>query len=174
AGDGDPTRLPFRAAYLAAQVALAVGRLTQAAELVGPLVPLLPLTGNRFPVLACRVRLLAAEACARRRQLPEAHSHLNDVSDDILDGNPLLRLRALRVRLWLGEVADLGEELAACARALDQAQDAGNLALLACEEGRAWDIRGDLARAEACWRRAERVLGVSPEGHGTPAADVHR
>src|SRR5262249_2136681 len=40
---------------------------------------------------------------------------------------------------------------------LEDRGDAANVALLLCEEGRAWDAAGDLDRAEACWRQAERV-----------------
>jgi tetratricopeptide (TPR) repeat protein len=79
--------------------------------------------------------------------------------------NPLLRLRELRIRLWLGEVADLADAISACALSLEQAGDLANRTLLICEEGRAWDAQGDLERAETCWQRAEQLargLGADP------------
>ncbi|HZT80397.1 MAG TPA: CHAT domain-containing protein, partial [Gemmataceae bacterium] len=76
--------------------------------------------------------------------------------------NPLLRLRELRVRLWLGELASLTFLLQACYRALQERGDAANLALLLCEEGRAWDAAGNLDRAEACWRGAESITRPLP------------
>jgi tetratricopeptide (TPR) repeat protein len=111
------------------------------------------------------VRLLAAEAFARLRRLPEAREQLAAArtADTVLQSNPLLKMREIRVRLWLGEVGNLAPELAACADSLKD--DPANLALLACEEGRAWDAHGDLTRAEQCWQRAERLsrdLGRDP------------
>jgi tetratricopeptide (TPR) repeat protein len=81
-----------------------------------------------------------------------------------------LRVRAALVRLWLGEVGSLAGELAACAAALGARSDLSNLALLACEEGRAWEEQGDLARAQGCWRRAES-LGP-PGGYDPVRANV--
>jgi tetratricopeptide (TPR) repeat protein len=158
--NGDAARSPwFRAAYLAAQVALAAGRLEQALDRV---TPLLPLTAELPAELACRVWLLAAEALARRQRLAEARGHLERAraAAPSLRRHPLLYLRELRIRLWLGEVTGLGAELSACARALEQGGDTANLALLACEEGEAWDLHGDLSRAGKCWHRAERLGGA--------------
>jgi tetratricopeptide (TPR) repeat protein len=113
-------------------------------------------SAERLPAeLAARIRLLLAEASARLHRRIEARASLDQVSRPILDHNPLLLLRALRIRLWLGEVGQLAEELATCARALEAQGETANLALLACEEGRAWDAAGDLARAQECWQRAE-------------------
>jgi tetratricopeptide (TPR) repeat protein len=154
--NGDGARsLGFRANYLGAQVALAAGRLSQTLDrLDGSL----PAAARLPPELACRVWLLAGEAQVRLRRHDEARRSLHEAQQfaAILRANPLLRLRELRVRLWLGEVTRLGEELAACGLALASQGDEVNLALLRCEEGRAWDAAGDLSRAESCWLDAER------------------
>jgi tetratricopeptide (TPR) repeat protein len=161
--DGEPAGSPrFRSAYLAAQVALAAGRLGQALD---RLAPLLAVTGRLPTELAARVRLFAAEALARMHRHPEARELLDQVPDDVLRRQPLLHLRALRIRLWRGEVGRLAAELEACGRSLEAKGDMANLALLACEEGRAWDTAGDLDRARQCWQRAEhlsRSLGADP------------
>jgi tetratricopeptide (TPR) repeat protein len=161
--DGDPARSPrFRSAYLAAQVALAAGRLQQALDRLSPL---LGVIGQLPREMAGRVRLIAAEALARQRRHAQAAEILHQVPAALLDKKPLLQLRALRIRLWLGEVAHRGEELVACASRLEAESDTANLSLLLCEEGRAWEAAGDLARAEACWQRADRLsrpLGADP------------
>jgi tetratricopeptide (TPR) repeat protein len=161
--DGEPVRSPrFRSAYLAAQVALAAGRLRQALEC---LTPLLAVAGRLPSELAARLRLFAAEALARLRSHSEARELLNQVPASLLRQQPLLHLRALRIRLWLGEVANLAADLDRCTRSLEQQGETANLALLVCEEGRAWDTAHDLARAEQCWQRAERLsqsLGADP------------
>jgi tetratricopeptide (TPR) repeat protein len=158
--DGDVALSPwFRAAYLSSQVALAAGRLQEALDRVAPL---LPLTDRLSAELACRVWLLAAEASARLRRFPEARKHLAraQAAAPSRRRHLVLHLRALRIRLWLGEVIQLREELAACARSLEEGGDTANLTLLACEEGEAWDRQGDLGRAEDCWRRAEQLGGM--------------
>jgi tetratricopeptide (TPR) repeat protein len=148
--DGDA-----RAAYLAARVALDAGRLGQAVERLTPLL----VVADQLPAgMSSRVRLFAAEALARLGRGHEARPLLERVPAAALDADPLLHLRALRVRLWAGEVGRLGIELAACSRRLEERGDMANLALLACEEGRAWDRVGDLTRAGQCWLRAERLL----------------
>jgi hypothetical protein len=144
----------FRSAYLAGQVALAAGHLQKALD---RLAPLQTLTGRLGPELAARVRLFHAEALARLRRGPEALFFLDQVPADFLRRQPLLQLRALRIRLWQGEVTRLRVELDACASALQARGDSANGALLACEEGRAWDAAGDLARAQACWQRADHL-----------------
>jgi hypothetical protein len=105
----DDARSPrFRARYLAAQVDLAAGRLGAA---LGRVQTLLPRCGRLTPELAARVRLLAAEALARLQRPDEARSQLALVPAEPLDSRPLLRLRVLRVRLWIGDMALIGEEL---------------------------------------------------------------
>jgi tetratricopeptide (TPR) repeat protein len=161
--DADPARAPwFRAGYLAGQVALAAGRLTQALERLSPLLDV----ADRLPAeLAGRVHLYTAEALARLHRGPEARQLLDVVPGALLDRQPLLHLRALRIRLWLGEIGCLDAELRACSQALAGRDDTANRALLACEEGRAWDAAGDLARAGSCWEQAERLsraLGNAP------------
>jgi CHAT domain-containing protein/tetratricopeptide (TPR) repeat protein len=189
-GAADPGRSPsVRAAYLAAQVSLAGGR---PAEAAGRLVPVLGVVPRLPAPLACRVRLLAAEAHARRGGAEaEARRHLAGARQLVgrPEDAPLLWLRELRVRLWLGEVRALAEELARCGRRLEA--DPANRALLLCEEGRAWDREGESARAEACWGRARDAaagLGVHPvradvlvqlgrlehlRGHFQPALDLY-
>src|SRR5262249_55522741 len=129
--------------------------------------PLLPLTADLPPALACRLCLMSAEALARLKRIPEARAYLARCREwaAALRANPLLELRDLRIRLWLGEVASLGQELSTCTRSLELAGDRANRALLTCEEGRAWDAAGNLDRAEACWREADRLsagLGADP------------
>jgi tetratricopeptide (TPR) repeat protein len=167
-----PERTPhFRAAYLAAQVALAAGRLGRAVDHLAPFMDDVP----RLPAeLAARVRLLLAEAHARLDHGPEARSLLDEVPTALLEREPLLQLRALRIRLWLGEVDHLTEALDHCCRSLEARGDTANLALLLCEEGRGWDRAGKLARAEQCWLRAEH-LGRAPSprpGRDPVRADV--
>jgi tetratricopeptide (TPR) repeat protein len=166
--DGEPARAPpFRAPYLAAQVSLAAGRLAEAME---RLTPLLAVVGRLPDELAARVRLFLAEALARLRRGAEAWPLLQNVPAPLLAREPLLQLRALRIRLWLGEVAHLKDDLARCAHALESRGDAANLALLFCEEGRAWESSGDLVRAEHCWRQAEE--SSRPLGNDSHRADV--
>jgi CHAT domain-containing protein len=152
--EGDALSPRFRACYLAAQVALAGGRLGLA---LCRLETLLPACDRLTPELAARLRLFAAEALARLRRGDEARAQLARAPAAPLAKGPLLRLRALRVRLWLGDLADLGADLAACARDLEASGDAANHALLLCEEGRARDRAGDLPGALSCWQRAERL-----------------
>jgi tetratricopeptide (TPR) repeat protein len=160
----------FRATYIAGQVSLASGELKRTVELLKPLVPL---AGDLTPELACRIRLLTAEAHARLRRFPEARRHLTPDDIQVLDRNPLLWLRTLRIRLWLGELREVEPELSRCAGALEQAGDGANLTLLICEEGLAWDIAGDLDRAEACWIRAERLVSTKASAAVDPIrADV--
>ena len=165
ADDLSPAQAPwFRADYLAAQVALAAGQLELALDRVRPLLALAP----QLPLaLAGRLRLLAAEALARLRRFPEAADHLAEARAALrsLPLSPALQTRELRIRLWLEDIDTLADDLAACAHSLEAAGDQANLVLLLCEEGRAWEARGDLDRAEACWRRAEelgRGLGADP------------
>jgi tetratricopeptide (TPR) repeat protein len=166
---GDVGRHPWlRSRYLAAQVALAAGRLGQALEHLGPLLPVADTLPDEK--LAGRIHLLAAETLARLRRPADARAELRQVPATLLGQNALARFRALRTRLWLGEVASLGDELSACAAALGAGHDTANLALLACDEGRAWDRAGDLARARECWQRAE---ALSRSAQGDPIrADV--
>jgi hypothetical protein len=153
--NGEPARSPaFRADYLAAQVALAAGRLKQAEERLSPL---LALTGALPEELASRVRLFMAETLARLHRQLEARALLEQVPASLLDRVPRLQLRALRIRLWLGEVGQLGAEIAGCARVLEARGETADVALLLCEEGRAWDRAGDLAAAQDCWHRAEHL-----------------
>jgi tetratricopeptide (TPR) repeat protein len=165
ASNGDPAHsLTLRSNYLAAQVALAGGRLRLASQRSAALMPLPEGVPEAW---ACRIWLLSAEALARSRRHAEARHHLDRARAiaSSLSPDPLRQWRVLRIRLWLGEVADLADELAACARTLEERGDTANLSLLACEEGRAWDEQGDLNRAEQCWLRAERLsrsLGTDP------------
>jgi tetratricopeptide (TPR) repeat protein len=161
--DAEPARAPwFRAGYLAGQVALAAGRLSQALERLSPLLDV----AERLPAeLASRVRLYTAEALARLHRGPEARRLLDQVPEGLLDRQPLLHLRALRIRLWLGEIGRLDGELLTCSQALAARGDTANRTLLSCEEGRGWDAAGDLARAGQCWEEAERLsrgLGNDP------------
>jgi tetratricopeptide (TPR) repeat protein len=151
----EPAHAPwFRAAYLGGQVLLTAGKLGQALARFRPLLAVIA----RLPeLLGQRLRLLAAEALARLNRPAEARALLEQVSESVLAGQLLLRLRALRIRLWLGEVRQLDAELTACNRLLEAQGETANRALLACEEGRAWERCGDGSRAEQCWRRAEML-----------------
>ncbi len=163
-GPGNDAASPgFRARYLSARVALEAGRLEEAARRLGALVPL----PNDLPEpLACRLWLMSAEALARLRRLPQARGHLvrAQYHAAALAAQPTLKLRELRIRLWLGERDTLAGELAALRAALETRRDWANLALLLCEEGRAHDAAGDLARAEACWRQGLALpCGAGPD-----------
>jgi tetratricopeptide (TPR) repeat protein len=151
----EPAQSPrFRAAYLAAKVSLAASRMDQAVE---RLTPLLSVTAQLPAELTARIQLMLAEALARLQRRIEARASLDRVPSLLLDRNPLSQLRALRIRLLLGEVDQRAEELAACARALEAQGESAGCAQLAYEEGRAWEVAGDPARAEHCWRRAEHL-----------------
>jgi tetratricopeptide (TPR) repeat protein len=151
--DGDPAQAPwFRAAYLATQVSLAAGRLTEASARLAPCLAV----AERLPEeLAARVHLLAAEALARARRGAEVRPLLERVPPALLAGHPLLHLRALRIRLWLGELDQIEEQMTACDAALGARGDTSHQALLLCEEGCARDAAGDLDRAARCWQQAE-------------------
>jgi tetratricopeptide (TPR) repeat protein len=143
----------FRARWLSAQVAVTAGDLGEALEHVRPLEPL----DSRLPPdLACRFWLLVAEAHARQRHETETRTALDCIHDpplaEVCRARPTLRLRALRLDLWLGEVRTLLAEVEECDRALGR--DDANRALLWCETGRAWDAAGNLGQAEHCLRRA--------------------
>jgi tetratricopeptide (TPR) repeat protein len=167
---GEPGRsASFRAAYFAGQVALGAGRLERSVSLLAPLVEHVAALPDE---LAARLRLLLAEAQVRLGRPAETQSFLAALPDPLLRREPLLWLRALRVRLLLGELARLGADLAACDRALEARGDAANRALLACEEGRAWDRAGGLPRAAECWQKAERLAAVAPTRIDPIRADV--
>jgi tetratricopeptide (TPR) repeat protein len=160
--DGYALSPRFRARYLAAQVDLAAGRLGAALDRIERL---LPLCDALAPELVARLRLMAAEALARLHRGDEARAQLALVPAAPLESRLLLRLRVLRIRLWLGDLALIGDDLAACALELEALGDTDNLALLYCEEGRARDRAGDVPGAQACLRRADDLakhLGDSP------------
>ncbi len=165
APDGRPAHsAPFRARYLAAQVALASGKLARTTEL---LEPLLPLAGGLPPALARRLWLLSAEALTRQGQHDAGRAHLTQAErlGSGADGHPSQWARELCIRLWLGHVASLSDELVRCASVLEREKDLANAVLLACEEGRAWFEHGDAGRAVECLRHAEqqgRGLGRDP------------
>jgi tetratricopeptide (TPR) repeat protein len=152
---GDPW---FRARYMAAQAALAAAR-PAAALAYARLV--LPVAGGEP---AARLRLFKVEALVRLGRLAEAREAFAQPPPGMLAGKAALRCRVACLRLALGQVAAMAEELAACAAALEGVGDHRNLALLLCEEGRAWDHAGDLPRAAACWRRAEALTRSLPPG----------
>jgi tetratricopeptide (TPR) repeat protein len=143
----------FRAAYLAGQVALAAGWLALAEERLAPLLPL----AHRLPdEVTARLRFLLAEALARQHR-PEEAGHILAGVPEVLLRHPLLRLRATRIRLWLGQVRELAGELAEMDCALEKTADTAHRALLACEEGRAWEAEGGLEAAARCWERADHL-----------------
>jgi hypothetical protein len=168
---GEPGRSAcFRAAYFAGQVALGAGRLERSVSLLLPLTVYVTALSHE---LAARLRLLLAEAQVRLGRAAEARSLLAALPVPLLRREPLLWLRALRVRLLLGEPARLGADLAECDRALEERRDAtANRALLACEEGRAWDRAGNLPRAAECWQKAERLAALAPTPVDPIRADV--
>lgn len=150
----------FRARYIVAQVELAAGFPARSAAHLEALLPSLP---ELTEELASRIRLLAAEVFARTGRHAESRVNFAPVPTDLLGSHPLLRMRAVRVRLMLGELHSVQEELVMCERALGE--DRANLAVLACEEGRAWEAEQDLDRAGRCWERADvftRRLGLHP------------
>ncbi len=146
----------------AIEQAIAEGKLNQARERLNEL---LPIAAETPPEAVCRIELLFAEVLARLGQAPLARGRLirAGVYPEILAANPLLKLRELRVRLWLGEVELLADELSACDRALEERGDLASRTLLMCEEGQAWNAKGNLDRAGECWAQAEewsRSLGA--------------
>jgi tetratricopeptide (TPR) repeat protein len=154
----------FRSRWLAAQVAVAAGDPAKALEYVRPLEPFAP----RLPGgLACRLWLLVAEALARGEHRTEARAALDRVRvpplADTCRAHPTLRLRAVRVGLWVEGVRPLADEVEECDRLLGT--DEANRALLWCEAGRAWDAAGDLEQAARCWVRA---LALCPPGRNDP------
>jgi tetratricopeptide (TPR) repeat protein len=162
AGEFDGTdpqpSLPFRARHFLGQVQLRAGQLRQTLKALDPLVG----TTGLSLELDTRLRLAVAEAHVRLGDHAQAVLALQGVPATLLVSLPLLRLRALRVRLRLGEVRHLSDELSTCAAALDTAGEAVNHALLLCDEGCAWDREGDLARAQVCWEQAERLTQPLP------------
>lgn len=159
----------FRARWLAAQTALASGRLDETLDCAAPL---LPVASCLPPKLACRLWLLVAEAQARRNRPQDARAALDRVQTTelapVARSTAALLLRACRIRLWLGDVGQLGADLDDCDRALGQ--DTTNRALLWCECGHAWEAAGDTPRAEECWRKA---LALCPDTrHDAIRADV--
>jgi tetratricopeptide (TPR) repeat protein len=146
--------LRWRAGYLAAQVALAAGRLGQAAQhLVGLLPPPEDLPG----ALRCRVWLLSAETLVRLHRSDEARHHLGRAQqfEESLRQNPRLRLRELRIRLWLGEWPNLMSLISECISTFSDEEDYANLALLFCAAAWACEGAGDLDQAEDYLRQAE-------------------
>src|SRR5262245_60586716 len=150
----------FESAFVAGQVALLAGRFRRSAELLAPLVPGV---GPPDEVLGARLRLLLAEAYTRGGEEVQARRLLAAVPAAPRQAGLGLRLRALRVRLRVGEVPP--EEVAACAANLAKHREHENEALLWCDAGCARDRAGDLAAAEEYWRWAEqrgRGAGVRP------------
>lgn len=97
----------------------------------------------------------------RSRRPAEARQLLAEVPQHGFAAAPELLLRASRVRLMVGDVSVLTEELHRCRIRLEEAEQHEKLALLDCEEGRTWDRAGDLGRARACWlRTVERCRGA--------------
>lgn len=144
----------FRADYLAGQVALAAGELRHACRLLEPWLARV----HELPdELAARLQLLVAEACARLGQHDRAEALLAGLAEQTVVRLPMLRLRRVRILLWLRNVTELGGELADCVRLLRQKADWPNLTLLRCEEGRGWERAGRLEQAEACWHDAEKL-----------------
>lgn len=153
---GAGASLLFRARWLSAQVALSAGRLEEAQA---RLQELQPPPHDLPPALLLRVRLAMAEVQARLGRNAEARQALEEAKRCAPEWttNPFLQLRYLRIRLLLGDIEAVAEPLAACRQALEAREDLVNLAILLCEEGRAWDARDRLDRARACWRRAEEI-----------------
>jgi hypothetical protein len=94
----------FRARYCAGKVSLANGRLHQTLD---RLLPLLVTVERLSPDLAGRVRLLVAEALTRLSRGEDGRVLLQEVPASLLGHDLPSRFRALRIRLWLGEVASL-------------------------------------------------------------------
>ena len=149
----DPLAAPLiRARWMAAKVDLATGQLAHSLAHV----EFLTSFAERFtPEFACHFWLLTAEAHARLGRHSSARIALARLVHDSLSvcqQTPLLQLRWLRIRLWLGEMDQIERELRFCR---DQLRgDAYNTALLLLDSGRAREEAGDLDAAEACWREA--------------------
>jgi tetratricopeptide (TPR) repeat protein len=166
--DGGLLSRVFRANYLAAQVYLAAGELEVAWELLEQLS--VPSTTESNPI-AKRVLLLRAECLQRLGRRTECLQELQAAGRIRVGRDPLIELRELRIRLWLGEVSQLTAELRSCRRALAERHDIANVTLLWCEEGKAWEIAGDHKRAMLAWKNAEQHFAGGTYG-GQIFADV--
>src|SRR5262245_34921974 len=144
----------FRALLVSARVCLPAGRPAEAREHLGRC---LTCVDSLTPALAARVRLLAAESHFRCGDQAEARRLVSQAAPGPWPDHPALWLRWLRVRLWLGDLASLADDLAACARLLSRQGDRHNLALLRCEEGCARDRAGDVSGADAAFAEAEAL-----------------
>jgi tetratricopeptide (TPR) repeat protein len=160
----DPSLDPwFRARYVAAGAAARAGRLESAAAFLGEIRPDLV---RATPELRRRCGLLAAEIATRSGRHAEGRAWLATAchaGEGVPDGGPP-GLAELRICLWLGEVGALAEELAACSRDLASRGDLGGLALLECEQARAWAQLGDLGRADSHLERAEDLVARARDG----------
>lgn len=144
----------FRSRYLYVLTAWTAGRLAEMSERAMELRDVVA----RLPdALACQIWLLMAEAHARQSQHDEANAALRraDQYSAIMASDISLLVSKLRIRLWLGDLALIGQELSDAYRIVHG--DPHEHAMLLCDEGRAWDAVDDMDRAEACWRRAAAI-----------------
>src|SRR5262245_6430902 len=116
----------FRSRWLAAQVALAVGHLSEATRRRSPLLPP-PTAIDASP--AARSVLASAAALARLGRHEQARGHLPRAREQMALTRKvplLLELRALRIALWLGAVAESAPGLASCVLDLEASGEHAN------------------------------------------------
>ena len=153
----------FRSRWFAAQVADRAGRSQAAFAWTSQLLPHVSQLSDSLQV---RVTLLAADLSLRLGQRDEARERLGDGFDarfqQRLDEQPRLLLNYLRIRLRLGDVLELVDQVEVCDQRLGE--DVDHRALLWSQVGLAWEVAGDLESAEKCWHRGA-ALCDEPRGH---------
>jgi tetratricopeptide (TPR) repeat protein len=145
----------FRARFLGARVLLASGQLSRSLKYLAEISPRLR---DLDASLKCETQVLLAECLLRLNRSVESRQILADVDHRVTRRDPLLRLKGLRLQLWLGAVREASNELRACHRDLKRAGETTNDCLLWCDEGQAWEMVGDSKMARRAWDKAESIL----------------
>lgn len=150
----------FRAAYLFARVALHVGRLEEARQVLGAMLP--PAWGVDCET-AKHLWVMAAEVYARGGQPTEARQHLEKSGLTLND--VWLQYRGALIRLWIGDLPLMWNELERWDRYLANSGEVHERASLLVNRSMAYEERGDLEDAGRFLRRAlevARPLGRHP------------
>ncbi|MFO0879817.1 MAG: CHAT domain-containing protein [Gemmataceae bacterium] len=149
---GDPV-FEFRSAVVLAQTSLLAGRPERACE---ALRPHLDRAGVPHREQGAQVHLLLAEGLARTGQPAEARRLLSRVPAERLRQDTSQALRALRIRLLLGD-DDIDRDIAGVVARLQANMGKEHEALLWCEAGRAHFRAGEMLAAGYSLRRAEEL-----------------
>lgn len=179
-GDGASIALSpwFRSRYLSCRLALSAGWLDLAARRTEELLANVADRRSTLPeTLTQRLHLTLAESHARRAA--RAHGAHQALAQSLLAQaqaspttelpDPAVRAWELRIRLALGEVAQLGDQLDAVLVELTRTGDWATAAHLVAEAARAWLVLGRLDQteqalnqAEQLWSRAGSILSPDP------------